>query len=166
MSKADKRGRGDTVDDFQHMTNWKRVFEHIWSQIRWLNSYGHINELALRKIMKKFSKNFFESKDNPIRETLAGFIKKQSFTSPEGKMSEELQILCDDLLKFYADCFTKGSVKNARSALDGQQNEVRRSDLLMMGLTGGAMLMLLPLAVFLLLIPPQKREGEDKDHWE
>ena len=67
MEKQDKRGRGDTVDDFQHMTNWKRVFEHIWSQIRWLNSYAHINELALRKIMKKFVKNFFDSKDNAVR---------------------------------------------------------------------------------------------------
>ena len=81
-------------------------------------------------------------------------------------MSEELQILCDDLLKFYAECFNKGSVRNARSALDGQQNEVRRSDLLMMGLAGGGMLMLLPLAIFLLLIPPQKQESDDKDHWE
>ena len=81
-------------------------------------------------------------------------------------MSEELQILCDDLLKFYAECFNSGSVRNARSALDGQQNEVRRSDLLMIGLAGGGMLMLLPLAIFLLWIPPQKREGDDKDHWE
>ena len=38
------------------MINWKRVFEHIWMQIRWLNSFAHINELALRKILKKFAK--------------------------------------------------------------------------------------------------------------
>ena len=44
-------------DEFEQMVNWKRVFEQIWQQVRWLISYGQINELALRKIMKKFVKN-------------------------------------------------------------------------------------------------------------
>ena len=58
------------MDEFQHMTNWKRVFEHIWMQIRWLNSYAHINEVALRKILKKFIKNFFEIKDDTVKDKL------------------------------------------------------------------------------------------------
>ena len=29
-------------DEFEHMVNWKRVFEQIWQQIRWLISYGQI----------------------------------------------------------------------------------------------------------------------------
>ena len=52
------------------MVNWKRVFEQIWMHIRWLNSYGHINELALRKILKKFVKNYFAIKDNTINQKL------------------------------------------------------------------------------------------------
>ena len=58
-------------DEFDQMINWKRVFEQIWQQIRWLISYGQINELALRKIMKKFIKNYFLIKDNTINKKLS-----------------------------------------------------------------------------------------------
>ena len=92
-------------DEFEHMINWKRVFENIWTQIRWLNSFCHINELALRKILKKFMKNFFAQKDNTINQKLVDIINAKKFKTPEGKMGRELQILSDDLLKFYADCF-------------------------------------------------------------
>ena len=72
------------------MTNWKRVFEQIWQQIRWLISYGQINELALRKIMKKFVKNFFVIKDNTINKKLLTVVEEMSFKMEEGKMTKEL----------------------------------------------------------------------------
>ena len=31
----ERRERG-LRDEFEHMINWKRVFEQIWTQIRWL----------------------------------------------------------------------------------------------------------------------------------
>ena len=107
-------------DEFEHMVNWKRVFEHIWTQIRWLNSYCHINELALRKIMKKFAKNFFAIKDNTVNKKLIDIINSKSFKTPENKMEPQLQILSDDLLRFYADCFCKGNTSAARQELDSQ----------------------------------------------
>ncbi len=61
-------------DEFEHMVNWKRVFEQIWQQIRWLISYGQINELALKKILKKFVKNFFAIRDNTIKVRLGQII--------------------------------------------------------------------------------------------
>ena len=105
-------------DEFEHMVNWKRVFEHIWTQIRWLNSYCHINELALRKIMKKFAKNFFAIKDNTVNKKLIDIINSKTFKTPENKMEPQLQILSDDLLRFYADCFCKGNTSAARRELD------------------------------------------------
>lgn len=72
------------------MVNWKRVFEQIWQQIRWLISYGQINELALRKIMKKFAKNFFMIKDNTVNGKLSQIINEMTFKMPEGKMTREL----------------------------------------------------------------------------
>ena len=72
------------------MVNWKRVFEQIWQQIRWLISYGQINELALRKIMKKFVKNFFVIKDNTINKKLLTVVDEMSFKMEEGKMTKEL----------------------------------------------------------------------------
>ena len=68
--------------------------------------------------MKKFVKNFFDDKDTPLKANLTAFIKKQTFHSSEGKMCSELQILSDDLLKFYADCFKNGKIKEARVELD------------------------------------------------
>jgi len=61
-------------DEFEHMVNWKRVFEQIWQQIRWLISYGQINELALKKILKKVVKNFFAIKENTIKVRLGQII--------------------------------------------------------------------------------------------
>ena len=81
-------------------------------------------------------------------------------------MSEELQILSNDLLTFYAECFCKRNLSSARSQLDQQQNQMRRNDLLLIALFGGMILMLLPLAIFLLLIPPQMRPGDTTDNWE
>ena len=72
------------------MVNWKRVFEQIWQQIRWLISYGQINELALRKIMKKFAKNFLMLKDNTLNKKLGSIINDMSFKMEEGKMTREL----------------------------------------------------------------------------
>ena len=66
------------------MVNWKRVFENIWQQIRWLISYGQINELALLKIMKKFVKNFFMIKDNTVTKKLSSIINEMSFKMEEG----------------------------------------------------------------------------------
>lgn len=96
-------------DEFDQMVNWKRVFENIWQQIRWLISYGQINELALRKIMKKFVKNFFLIKNNTLTKKLSSIIDESSFKMAEGKMTEELGLLSDNLLEFYADCFCKGN---------------------------------------------------------
>ena len=50
-------------------------------------------------------KNFFAQKDNTINQKLVDIINAKKFKTPEGKMGRELQILSDDLLKFYADCF-------------------------------------------------------------
>ena len=62
--------KADLKDEFDQMVNWKRVFEQVWMQIRWLISYGQINELALRKIYKKFHKNFFALKDNTMNKKI------------------------------------------------------------------------------------------------
>jgi len=88
--KIQVQKKTDIKDEFDQMINWKRVFEQIWQQIRWLISYGQINELALRKIMKKFVKNFFLIKDNTIDKKLSQTIDEMMFKMEEGKMTREL----------------------------------------------------------------------------
>ena len=79
-----QHGRNDIVSEFEHMTNWQRNFEHIWMQIRWLNSYGHMNKVALTKILKKFVKNFFENKETPIKKKLSNIVTSKNFEPVEG----------------------------------------------------------------------------------
>ena len=127
-AKIQERREKDLRDDFDHMINWKRVFEQIWTQIRWLQSYGQINELALRTIMKKFSNNFLAIKDNTLNQKLGAVIDSKAFKVEDGKMKEELHILSDDILKFYAACFCGGKVPQARRELDGYKDEIRPKD--------------------------------------
>lgn len=106
------KAKSRTKDEFEHMVNWKRVFEQIWVQIRWLISYGQINELALKKILKKYVKNYFAIKDNTLKNKLQQLIDSKYFKIDEegnDKTSEELRMLSDNLLTFYADCFHKGN---------------------------------------------------------
>ena len=53
-------------DGFEYAINWKRVFIDLYRHLEWLNSYAEINELASKKILKKFNKNFFSDKNNNI----------------------------------------------------------------------------------------------------
>ena len=47
-------------DGFEYAVNWKRVFIDLYRNLEWLNSFAELNELAMHKILKKFSKNFFQ----------------------------------------------------------------------------------------------------------
>jgi hypothetical protein len=49
-----------------------------------------INELALRKIMKKFVKNYFEIKDNTLTRKLSKMIDGTKFKLKDGEMTKEL----------------------------------------------------------------------------
>ena len=81
-------------------------------------------------------------------------------------MGPELQVLSDDLLRFYADCFCKGSISSARAQLDLQQNEMRRKDLLLISFFAGATLTLMTILLFLIIIPAQDVPGDDTDHFD
>ena len=90
--------------------------------MRWLISFGQINELALRKILKKFTKNFLHVADNTLDKKMELVLEESSFKMDSGKMTRELQILSNDLLSFYANIFCKGNLKVARANLDGQHD--------------------------------------------
>lgn len=104
--------------------------------------------------MKKFSKNFFSIKDNTIKGKLSSVINDMSFKMEEGKMTKELQILSDDLLTFYADCFCKGNRNQAKTQLDAQYNEIRRKDSNLISFFGGGCAILLSFFLFFCICPP------------
>jgi len=51
----------------------------MYTQLKWLNAYAVINELAMQKIVKKFMKEHFDLKDNVIDKNLTAFIKSKEF---------------------------------------------------------------------------------------
>ena len=110
--------------------------------------------------MKKFVKNFFYIKDNTITKKLSTVIDEMSFKMEEGTMTRELEILSDNLLTFYADCFCKGNKGQAKTQLDAQYNEIRRKDSNMISFFGGGLLILFSFFLFLCICP-----GEGDNKW-
>ena len=103
--------------------------------------------------MKKFAKNFLMIKDNTLNKKLEKIINEMSFKMEEGKMTRELQILSDDLLTFYADCFYKGNMNQAKTQLDSQYNEIRRKDLVMIAFLAGGVFVLTSFFLFVCICP-------------
>lgn len=100
-------------DEFEYMTNWSRLFEDLWSKIKWLRTFSSINQVAMLKILKKFMKNHFKLKDNVLKLQLQDYISKLSFVD-----SSELKILSRDIIVFYARAFCKDDVEQARQILN------------------------------------------------
>lgn len=105
------------------MTNWSRVFEHIFSRIKWLKTYSSINHVASFKIINKFAKNYFEIKDNTLELRVKQFILSQPF-----RESKELAMLSRDLIIFYSKAFTRDDVDLARKILNNKNTTIRKKD--------------------------------------
>ena len=92
-------------DEFEHMTNWSRIFENLYIKIKWLKTFSSINHVATYKILKKFMKNYFRVKDNTLQLQLKQYIATLPF-----RHSRELAILTRDLIIFYARAFTDDNI--------------------------------------------------------
>jgi len=111
--------------------------------------------------MKKFMKNFFMIKDNTIKNKLSVILDKKAFKVKEGgKTNEELMMLSDNILTFYADCFCKGSRVKARNKLDAQHNDIRKKDSDLISFFLGAWAVLFIFLVFFLSV-----DSDDKKEW-
>jgi hypothetical protein len=145
-----------TKDEFDHMTNWQQRFEQIWMQTRWLRSYAEINELALKKILKKFVKNFFLIKDNTLNKRLTQIIEQKQFKRlANHKSSRDIKILCDSIITFYGDIFTNSNRLKAKQKLNAQNNKIRTKDAGIMFFLAGAIAVALLFWVFFLVYPEQ-----------
>ena len=146
-------------DEFDHMINWQRVFESIWMQIRWLRSFNQINELALKKILKKFMKNYFKIKDNTIKKKLEQIVESKEFNRKESQSNRDLRILTEGVLKFYADMFCNGSKVKSRKVLDAQHNKIRTIDAVTIALFLGGIIVMCAFFVFFVCIPNYDPDG-------
>lgn len=63
------------VDELDFAANWDRAFVKIHTDIKWINTFAVINEVAAFKILKRLMKNHFKSRDNIINKNLTRIVK-------------------------------------------------------------------------------------------
>lgn len=51
----------------------------IYQKFKWLSSYQQINEIAMQRILVKFSNEYFELEDNIIEKNLTHFVSHKPF---------------------------------------------------------------------------------------
>lgn len=137
----------EAKDELEFATNWKRSFLDLYKQLKWLNAYAQLNEVACAKILKKFMKNTFEIKDNIIDKNLSDYMKQSKFSN-----RKLLHCAIDDMLTFFAEHFT-GTKTEARYVLEQYTTSTRPKDTIGVSLFGGMAFLLTVISVFLGLTP-------------
>jgi hypothetical protein len=77
IKKIISKNLKNVKDGFEYATNWERVFVDLYRHLEWLSSYADQNVLAMEKILKKFSKEFFQNKDNHLKADILDFIESK-----------------------------------------------------------------------------------------
>lgn len=77
IKKIISKNLKNVKDGFEYATNWERVFVDLYRHLEWLSSYADQNVLAMEKILKKFSKEFFQNKDNYLKADILDFIESK-----------------------------------------------------------------------------------------
>jgi hypothetical protein len=139
----------DTKDELEFATNWRRVFMDLYQQLKWLNAYAVINELALEKILKKFMKEHFVMKDNVINKDIARYVREREFSR-----RQKLKHVRDDLFTFFTEAFTDSNKNKSKRMLDHLNTEMRRKDALCISFFAGMSLTMICIGLFFLFTPP------------
>lgn len=139
----------DTKDELEFATNWRRVFMDLYQQLKWLNAYAVINELALEKILKKFMKEHFVMKDNVINKDIARYIREREFSR-----RLKLKHVRDDLFTFFTECFTDSNRNKSKRILEHLNTEMRRKDAMYISFFAGMSVTMIIVALFFLFTPP------------
>ena len=71
----------------------------------------------MRKILKKFTKEHFEIKDNVIDKTLGEYIKLKHFST-----RRRLHFTIDDMVSFFSMHFTHNNREKAKRMLEKHNN--------------------------------------------
>lgn len=122
-------------------------------KLSWLDSYARINALAMKKALKKFSKNFFTTKENHIVNTLEDEIEKLDVCVSE-KASEER-------LKFrvtFGNQFFNGDKHKARLCLERQLSKPSIKDVISISFMQGIIAALAIILIYFLAVPDNSND--------
>jgi len=101
-------------------------------------------------------KNHFDHKDNVLDKTLVRYIDSQCFMT-----SCDLKTLTKNILYFYSQILYNGDKKRAIEDLNGQHNEIRKKDAILISFFGGATASVTIFLIVFLIIRPGEDGEED-----
>ena len=82
--------------------------------IKWINTFAIINEIAANKILKKYIKEHFKIKDNVVHKNVLIMLEQFEFIK-----RKNIAPLVNDIKVVYAQRFTQGDLKLASKVLEG-----------------------------------------------
>ena len=119
-------------------TNWIRAFRNINRDIKWLNAFGVINELACKKILNQFMKDCFVLSDNVLDKSFLRLIETSEFA--RRRNMDKIQ---NDLIEIVGDFFAESDKKKGEQILNEDDSKLmRRQDMCMISFFGGASIVL------------------------
>jgi len=148
--------KGNAGDELGFATNWKRAFKKVHTNIKWLNAFAIINEIAAHKILKKFMKEHFKVKDNIIDKIIMKMLDEFQFVK-----RANIQPVSKDIKTVYAKLFHKDNIKAATKALEGETGGIDKFDLGILAFFSGGVIVLL---VFLFLFCIYQNDGKFDEH--
>ncbi|CDW91778.1 xenotropic and polytropic retrovirus receptor 1 [Stylonychia lemnae] len=143
-------------DELELATNWRRAFQDIYTNLKWLNAFTTINVVAIQKAIDKFMKSYFLIKDNIIDKKLLAYLDSKEFSRKKDVNRQQKKII-----RFFANLFENGSERRARYAMEKKDVEMRRQDLIQISIFSGALAVIAIVAILVLLIPGAEDPWED-----
>jgi len=98
-------------------------------------------------------KTYFHLKDNVLDKKLAIVINSQTFTN-----HKQVSHKAGDIIKFYAEHFTKNNLKESENQLENHNYEVRRKDAILISFFCGTISIITFMFIVLLSIPDSALE--------
>lgn len=149
------------MDELEFATNWKRAYVKLYREIKWLNAYAIINEIASQKILKKYKKVYFEMKDNIIDKNLQVMLSEFHFCK-----RNQFKQLQKEFNKVIARFFTiNNSLREAQIILNGDSNLMNRRDLCIISFFGGAIIFTLIVLIVFISLHPESFNNDNTKLW-
>ena len=103
-------------------------------------------------------KTYFQLKDNVLDKKLSIVVNSQAFANRK-QVSNKVQ----EVVRFFAENFTKGKVEEAERQLENHNYEVRRKDAILISYFCGTITIMFLMFLVLLSIPDSALERQDYD---
>ena len=95
-------------DELEVATNWERAITTIYREIKWINAYAALNEVAAMHLLKDFMRSHFLFDDNVLDKSVIAILKEHEFVK-----KKNIQGVKRDIVEITAEYFTHENKKKA-----------------------------------------------------